>query len=326
MRLEQAQTFIENLQYIKKQSKNEDKWNLASVTQIATECFQCILKECSQNQKLVLLKKLSKGLGIYSNIVNKASSQFSTLQQDISFFIGRHFKNTHPLKSPDIAKIIGSFLSVKDCEKMEGSSEFDCVKESILKPLEGLMGAYKLLSASNASNENGLLSNNIDINKLETYSHIQQIHQLRISAINTRLLKWDQEKALKELPEKIYLWKNLNGIYASNQGLKHLKDSIGKVSKLNILQLENNKLTKLPESIGSLNNLLHLNLSGNPLNSLPQSMNKLKNLSTLNLKRTKLTEQTKKWIKESLPDCIIEFEDIDLEESNKQKKWCWWWC
>lgn len=318
MRLEEAEKFIRNLH--NDQSKNKNNWNSALITKLARECFECILKESSFNRKLDLAKGLSKGLDIYS--IKKVSSQFIIIQKEIITFIERAQKNIHPLEIKEIAKLIENFLSIEDCQKIKRISKinkFSPIKDSILKPFSLIMSAYKSLAVSHASNGSVLLSNNIEM--LEGFTSIRQAYWLKILTSNTILLKWDTEKTLTKLPKEIFFWRNLNLIYANNQKLTSLPNSIGKITTLTGLHLSNNNLTKLPESIGLIKNLLSLDLSNNPLKSLPQSMSNLENLATLNLKGTRLDEQTREWIKVSLPKCNIDFDNFD-SEANKQKCEC----
>jgi len=98
---------------------------------------------------------------------------------------------------------------------------------------------------------------------------------------------------LKEIPESLFLFLELEELYLYNNNLKKLNEEIGNLKKLNILNISQNKIKRLPTSFEELKNLIYLDLSDNPIfYKLDTSQfflfTQLTNIQILSISNTKL--------------------------------------
>lgn len=117
----------------------------------------------------------------------------------------------------------------------------------------------------------------LENNCLSTLSgggNLKDLHLLKILNISHNLFH--------NLPDDIYLLKNLNELYVSNNKLKKLCENICLLENLRVLDVSNNYLKSLPENIGSLVSLRKFDATNNiQLKKLPKSVHKWKRISEL---------------------------------------------
>ncbi|WP_353570685.1 COR domain-containing protein [Candidatus Albibeggiatoa sp. nov. BB20] len=102
-------------------------------------------------------------------------------------------------------------------------------------------------------------------------------------------LNLDNNK-LFNIPELLFLLKNLQKLILVGNRIETLPDSFLWLKKLKTLDLEKNNIKKLPISLLQLESLTFLNLPKNNIKNLPTGLGQLQNLSTLNLYRNQLKE------------------------------------
>ena len=90
-------------------------------------------------------------------------------------------------------------------------------------------------------------------------------------------------KKLKEFPNEIFSFLNLQVLNLSKNNIKEIPANIGKLKMLQELDMSNNKLTNLPVQIGQLSNLSKLKLNRNEITSLPEEISGLVNLEMLEM-------------------------------------------
>jgi Leucine-rich repeat (LRR) protein len=91
------------------------------------------------------------------------------------------------------------------------------------------------------------------------------------------------KKQLKEFPEDILKFKNLEELDLSKNKIEELPAGIGTLTHLKKLNLSMNKIAKLPTEIGNLTSLTYLGLNRNVIEELPPSIGNLENLEILEL-------------------------------------------
>ena len=137
-------------------------------------------------------------------------------------------------------------------------------------------------------------------------------------------------KKLKEVPEEVFLFKNLYELNlsrnqltalpeqigslvnlkilkASNNRMKTLPSSIGRLQNLKILELNRNLLVTLPNEAGALVSLERLELWDNEIDSLPGTIKNLKNLQVLELRGILFTDDEQQHIMQLIPNCMVYF-------------------
>jgi len=88
---------------------------------------------------------------------------------------------------------------------------------------------------------------------------------------------------LKEVPEGVFLLKNLNALDLSNNKLKVLPDRLQELRYMQEFRASRNKLTEVPKSFCRLTHLKRLDLSRNALTGLPTCVGAFKEMVSLDL-------------------------------------------
>jgi Leucine-rich repeat (LRR) protein len=97
------------------------------------------------------------------------------------------------------------------------------------------------------------------------------------------------EYKMKELPEEIFQFKNLQILNLNSCGLEKLSDSIHVLHNLQFLSLYDNKLRYLPQGIRELKNLEVLYLGKNKLFEIPLWIGGLGKIHRLDISRNRMT-------------------------------------
>ena len=138
-------------------------------------------------------------------------------------------------------------------------------------------------------------------------------------------------EGLKEIPEEIFVFKNLKGIDLSNNKLatlppnfifphlEHLNLSnnkfhefpwvICKNTSLKTLELGKNYLTEIPECISELIFLEKLDVWFNIITVLPESLSELRHLKTIDIRGMNYSEEFQEKWNTLLPRVKIEFDN-----------------
>lgn len=88
---------------------------------------------------------------------------------------------------------------------------------------------------------------------------------------------------LKEVPEGVYLLKNLNALDLSNNKLKALPERLQELKHMQEFRASKNKLTEVPKALCRFIHLKRLDLSRNALTGLPKCVGAFKELVSLDL-------------------------------------------
>jgi len=91
------------------------------------------------------------------------------------------------------------------------------------------------------------------------------------------------KQKLKEVPEEIRKFKNLQILNLSRNRLREVPVWIGELKNLQRIDISNNKLEVLTDSIGSCGNLIYLGLNRNILETLPRTIGRLEFLEVIEL-------------------------------------------
>ena len=94
---------------------------------------------------------------------------------------------------------------------------------------------------------------------------------------------------LKEIPEEVFQFPNLQWLDLSKNRLKEISPKIGLLKKLKKLILEKNKIESLPAEIGQLEDLRELIVNRNELETLPDEIGKLKKLRYIDMWSNNIT-------------------------------------
>jgi internalin A len=106
---------------------------------------------------------------------------------------------------------------------------------------------------------------------------------------------------LTVLPEFLFQFKELQGLYVWRNLLTEVPATIGELRQLERLDVSKNRLGSLPESIGRLNRLLGLYAQGNLLREVPESIGQLRQLQWLYISENQLS---------ALPDSIRQLRSL----------------
>jgi len=96
------------------------------------------------------------------------------------------------------------------------------------------------------------------------------------------------DKKLKQFPQEILGFKNLQILYLSENKIQSLPENINELEKLQILDLYDNKIVNLPNSFSELKNLKRLDLGYNGLKGVPEQVYDLLTLEKLFLYGNKI--------------------------------------
>jgi Leucine-rich repeat (LRR) protein len=91
------------------------------------------------------------------------------------------------------------------------------------------------------------------------------------------------KKQLKEFPQDVFQFKNLQELDISKNKIKELPKEIGTLINLKRFNASFNKLEVLPSEIGNLTNLVYLGLNRNKIGELPVTIGNLENLEVLEM-------------------------------------------
>lgn len=95
---------------------------------------------------------------------------------------------------------------------------------------------------------------------------------------------------LKEVPEGVFLLKNLNALDLSNNRLKALPERLQEFKHMQEFRASRNKLTEVPKSFCRMVHLKRLDLSRNAITGLPPCVGGFKQLVSLDLWDNDLAE------------------------------------
>lgn len=113
--------------------------------------------------------------------------------------------------------------------------------------------------------------------------------------------------SLKELPSWIGDFKNLQVLDASYNDLKELPIEIGKLDNLEFLLLNRNIIETLPHEIGTLKKLEVLELWDNEIGVIPEELKNCKNLRILELRGILFSPSEQRQISDLLPETEVYF-------------------
>lgn len=95
---------------------------------------------------------------------------------------------------------------------------------------------------------------------------------------------------LKDIPDDIYILKNLNALDLSGNRLKELPDRLGEFTHLQELRASRNKLLQLPTGLCRLVHLKRMDVSRNALIGLPKCIGALTEMVSMDLWDNDLAE------------------------------------
>jgi Leucine-rich repeat (LRR) protein len=140
------------------------------------------------------------------------------------------------------------------------------------------------------------------------------------------------KKKLREFPQEVLKFKNLQQLNLSNNKLKSIPENISDLQHLTYLDISKNSITSLPQNIGKFNKLNSFKMSQNKISELPQSFFYLtsleiidfysnplsfeptlfkkisKNIKFIDVRNTALNEEECKMLQKVLPDAKIKFD------------------
>ena len=110
---------------------------------------------------------------------------------------------------------------------------------------------------------------------------------------------------LKKIPDQLFKFKKLEGLYLKGNLLTSLPDTIEDFGAIKYLGLSENKISTISEKIGELKKLQNLNLSSNLIERIPDTIGELKNLRILNISNNPL---------KTIPKSLNELSDLNIIE------------
>ena len=135
----------------------------------------------------------------------------------------------------------------------------------------------------------------------------------RIQALTNDLpasLRWLRlnGNGLSAIPESIGQLKDLRRIYLNDNAIASLPSAFASLEALEDVALANNRLEAFPEVLVGLPSLRNLDLRGNAnITALPANVGDMKALRTLTLAGCRIPKEERDRIRQSLPDCVINF-------------------
>ena len=171
------------------------------------------------------------------------------------------------------------------------------------------------------------ISNDYDICVIEKYEDFEKIKDFN-KILKVSLVKQE----LKNIPDEVFICKNLIALDLSNNNIKKVSDKINnlkKLQKINLsynkiisifdnecifpelkeLHLQNNRITEIPKNILCFTELRKLNLGNNMITKLIDKMENLTNLIELNLESNKI-----KYLSKELNNLKIQLLNINDNE------------
>lgn len=114
---------------------------------------------------------------------------------------------------------------------------------------------------------------------------------------------------LDTLPEWLADLKHLNYIQADKNQFSSFPPILLDMDSLRVIKLGDNAITTIPINIDKLNELEWLGLWSNLLRDFPASLGDMKSLKVLDIIYNDMTYEEQSWLKELLPNIIIEMSD-----------------
>ena len=163
------------------------------------------------------------------------------------------------------------------------------------------------------------------------YTNLEDAVQANLSGEVVEILELHREK-LSELPEILRDFKQLKVLKLEKNKLTSLPLWVSELQSLEVLSVEKNRLESFPEcllllpnlkelllgdnlidaiplNIDTLQELEHLGLWGNVIRQFPASLSDMPNLKTLDLLYNDMNYDEQSWLKELLPEVLIELSD-----------------
>ena len=129
----------------------------------------------------------------------------------------------------------------------------------------------------------------------ESYFHALSPHPY-FSSIEEAIKQKDEvynldlrKQNLKQFPEEILSFKNLQILFLDSNQIKKIPEEINQLSKLKVLGLGHNQIKKVPFQVGRLYDLRLLYLNSNHIQELPVEIFDLEKLEGLYLEKNELT-------------------------------------
>lgn len=134
--------------------------------------------------------------------------------------------------------------------------------------------------------------------------HLKQFPNEILSFKNLQYLDISKNN-ISELPDSIGTLINLQYFLCSKTGLKSLPKQIGKLSHLKYLNLNQNDLISLPPQIGNLESLEIFDLWSNNFDEYPSTLSNLKSLKLIDLRNILISDETQNYILKMLPKSTV---------------------
>lgn len=130
---------------------------------------------------------------------------------------------------------------------------------------------------------------NWTLDALETEIYLYTTLEEALAANKDSVYSLKLKDRLKEIPEEVFQFTNLQWLDLSKNRLKKISPKIGLLKKLKKLILERNKIESLPSEIGQLEDLRELIINRNELETLPDEIGNLKKLRYIDMWSNNIT-------------------------------------
>jgi Leucine-rich repeat (LRR) protein len=135
----------------------------------------------------------------------------------------------------------------------------------------------------------GVKAQNWTLEALETEIYQYQSLEEALAAPKDSVYSLKLKNRLKEIPEEVFQFTNLQWLDLSKNRLKAISPKIGLLKKLKKLILEKNRIESLPSEIGQLEDLRELIINRNELETLPEEIGNLKKLRYIDMWSNNIT-------------------------------------
>lgn len=136
--------------------------------------------------------------------------------------------------------------------------------------------------------------------------HLKEFPQEILKFKNLQYLDLSKNN-IKEIPDGIGQMVNLQYFMCSKTGLEKLSKEIGKLKYLRYININQNEVESLPWEFGQLEKLEIADMWSNNLSEFPESLNKLTSLKVLDLRNILISDDVQKTVQEMLPKTKIYF-------------------